>query len=101
MVARNRRAGRLQFTTDAAQAIALSDVIFIAVGTPPNLDGSSNLSFVDAVATTIGQEMTAPKVVVNKSTVPVGTADRVREIVAREQCARGVQIDFDVVSNPE
>jgi UDPglucose 6-dehydrogenase len=101
MVLRNRRAGRLQFTTDGASAVNHGEVIFIAVGTPPLPDGSSDLQYVDAVARTIGQNVTDPKVVVDKSTVPVGTADRVRVLIAEELTARGVDIEIDIVSNPE
>ncbi|HEY8446606.1 MAG TPA: UDP-glucose/GDP-mannose dehydrogenase family protein [Thermomicrobiales bacterium] len=101
MIARTRRVGRLRFTTDAAEGIAHGDIQMICVGTPPLPDGSSDLSAVEAVATEIGRKMTEPKTVVNKSTVPVGTGDRVRAIVARELKARGLDIEFDVVSNPE
>jgi UDPglucose 6-dehydrogenase len=101
MVLRNRRAGRLQFTTDGAAAVNACDVIFIAVGTPPLPDGSSDLQYVDSVARTIGQHLTAPKVIVDKSTVPVGTADRVRQIIGEELAARGIELAIDVVSNPE
>ena len=76
-------------------------MIFIAVGTPPLTDGSADLQYVDSVARTIGQHLTAAKVVVDKSTVPVGTADRVRQIIAEELAARGVELAIDVVSNPE
>jgi UDPglucose 6-dehydrogenase len=81
MVARNRRAGRLRFTTDAKEAVGYGEAIFVAVGTPPLPDGSSDLRYVDAVATTVGRYVERPVVVVNKSTVPVGTADRVRGII--------------------
>ncbi|HEX3302357.1 MAG TPA: 2-dehydropantoate 2-reductase N-terminal domain-containing protein, partial [Thermomicrobiales bacterium] len=101
MVLRNRRAGRLQFTTDGAAAVNACDVIFIAVGTPPLPDGSSDLQYVDSVARTIGQHLTAPKVIVDKSTVPVGTADRVRQIIGEELAARSIELAIDVVSNPE
>ncbi len=101
MVAANRAAGRLKFTTDAAAAIATAKVIFIAVGTPPDEDGSADLSHVLAVARTVGTHLARATVVVNKSTVPVGTADKVRATIAKELAARGVSVDFDVVSNPE
>ncbi|MDV3468359.1 UDP-glucose/GDP-mannose dehydrogenase family protein [Stenotrophomonas sp. C3(2023)] len=101
MVKANHQARRLQFTTDAAEAIGQCPVVFIAVGTPPDEDGSADLQYVLAVARTIGQHMQVPTVVVNKSTVPVGTGDKVRQAVAAELAARGVQLDFDVVSNPE
>jgi UDPglucose 6-dehydrogenase len=101
LVVANHRAGRLDFTTDAAAAIAHGDLIFIAVGTPPDEDGSADLRHVLAVARTIGQHLTRYAVVVNKSTVPVGTADRVRETIAAELSRRGEHVDFDVASNPE
>ena len=101
MVKANHAAGRLSFTTDAASAIAHGDVIFIAVGTPPDEDGSADLKYVLAVARTIGQHRERPAVVVNKSTVPVGTADKVGAAIADELSRRGVDVPFDVVSNPE
>lgn len=101
MVKANHAASRLAFTTDAASAIAHGQVIFIAVGTPPDEDGSADLQYVLAVARTIGRHLQVPTVVVNKSTVPVGTADKVRAAIAEELAARGVEIAFDVVSNPE
>lgn len=101
MVKANHAASRLVFTSDAATAIAHGQVIFIAVGTPPDEDGSADLQYVLAVARTIGRHITAPVVVVNKSTVPVGTADNVREAIAQALAERGVEIAFDVVSNPE
>jgi len=101
MVVANHRAGRLQFTTDAAAAIAASRLIFIAVGTPPDEDGSADLRHVLAVARTIGRHLARPAIVVNKSTVPVGTADKVRAAIAAELEARGENVEFDVASNPE
>lgn len=101
MVQANHAAGRLRFTTDAAQGIAHGDVVFIAVGTPSDEDGSADLSYVLAVARSIGQSMQAPLVVVNKSTVPVGTADKVRAAIGDVLAQRGIDIAFDVVSNPE
>ncbi|HEU0306937.1 MAG TPA: UDP-glucose/GDP-mannose dehydrogenase family protein [Lysobacter sp.] len=101
MVKANHAAGRLNFTTDAAAAIQHGNTIFIAVGTPPDEDGSADLKYVLAVAKTIGQNLTRPAVIVNKSTVPVGTADKVRDVVAAQLEARGAQIAFDVASNPE
>ena len=101
MVKANHAAGRLAFTTDAAAGIAHGQVVFIAVGTPPDEDGSADLQYVLAVARTIGRHLTQPMVVVNKSTVPVGTADKVRAAIAEELAARGEEIAFDVVSNPE
>jgi UDPglucose 6-dehydrogenase len=101
MVKANHAAGRLRFTTDAASAIQHGDTIFIAVGTPPDEDGSADLKYVLAVARTIGQNLARPAVIVNKSTVPVGTADKVRAVIAAELSGRGAQIEFDVASNPE
>lgn len=101
LVAANRRAGRLRFTTDAGAAVAHGDVIFIAVGTPPDEDGSADLSHVLAVARTVGRHLDHPAVVVNKSTVPVGTGDRVRAAIAAEIAARGAAVEYEVVSNPE
>ena len=93
--------GRLLFTSDAKEAIAQSEVQFIAVGTPPNEDGSADLKHVLAVAKTIATHMTGYTVVVDKSTVPVGTADKVTDMIAQTLKARGVDFAFDVVSNPE
>ena len=101
MVKANHAAGRLHFTTDAAAAVAHGDIVFIAVGTPPDEDGSADLQYVLAVARTIGRHIERPTVVVDKSTVPVGTADKVREAIAAELAARGAEVAFDVVSNPE
>ncbi len=101
MVKANHAAGRLRFTTDAAEAIAHGEVVFIAVGTPPDEDGSADLQYVLAVARTIGQHIQRPTVVVDKSTVPVGTADRVHDAIQAELQKRGMEIAFDVVSNPE
>lgn len=101
MVKANHAAGRLRFTTDAAQAVAHGDVIFIAVGTPPDEDGSADLQYVLAVARTVGEHLDRPAVIVDKSTVPVGTADKVRTAIANALAARNVAIAFDVVSNPE
>ena len=92
---------RLSFTSNAAEAIAHGEIQFIAVGTPPNEDGSADLKHVLAVAKTIATHMTEYSVIVDKSTVPVGTADRVKETVEKTLKERGVSIDFDVVSNPE
>jgi UDPglucose 6-dehydrogenase len=98
MVARNVDDGRLTFTTDLPAGVRQSEVIFIAVGTPPRETGETDLSHVEAVAAEIGRTMDRYKVVVNKSTVPVGTGELVREVVARHQ---PTPIEFDVVSNPE
>ena len=101
MVKSNTAAGRLDFTTDAARAVAFADLQFIAVGTPPDEDGSADLRHVLKVAETIGKHMSRATVVVDKSTVPVGTADRVRAVIAEQLTQRGMSLDFDVVSNPE
>ncbi|MFK7955099.1 MAG: UDP-glucose/GDP-mannose dehydrogenase family protein [Lysobacterales bacterium] len=101
LVEANASAGRLKFTSDAAEAVAHGEIQFIAVGTPPDEDGSADLQYVLAVASTIGQHMTEAKIVVDKSTVPVGTADRVSEAIGNELKKRGTEADFWVVSNPE
>lgn len=101
MVTRNRKAGRLSFTTDVEQAVAFGTVQFIAVGTPPNEDGSADLQHVLAAARNIGRHMREYRVVVDKSTVPVGTADKVRAAIAEELQRRGADVAFSVVSNPE
>jgi len=101
VVAENRATGRLRFTTDAVAAIAHAQMLFIAVGTPPDEDGSADLSHVLAVARTVGQNIRDYSIVVNKSTVPVGTAAMVQQAIAAELAERRVDIGFDVVSNPE
>jgi UDPglucose 6-dehydrogenase len=101
MVRANHAARRLSFTTDAAAGVAHGDIVFIAVGTPPDEDGSADLQYVLAVARAIGERLERPAIVVDKSTVPVGTADRVRAEIAAALDARGVDVAFDVVSNPE
>ena len=101
VVARNRAAGRLQFSTDIAASVAHGVLQFIAVGTPPDEDGSADLQYVLAAARNIGRHMNAFKVIVDKSTVPVGTAERVRAAILEEAGARGASVDFSVVSNPE
>ncbi len=101
IVQRNVAAGRLQFTTDVAAAVAHGTLQFIGVGTPPDEDGSADLQCVVAAATNIGRHMTDYKVIVDKSTVPVGTADRVREAVKAALTERGLDMEFAVVSNPE
>ncbi|HMO46195.1 MAG TPA: UDP-glucose/GDP-mannose dehydrogenase family protein [Rubrivivax sp.] len=101
VVARNVAAGRLDFTTDVARAVAHGVLQFIAVGTPPDEDGSADLQYVLAAARNIGRHMDDYKVVVDKSTVPVGTADQVRAAIAETLAARGAKLDFSVVSNPE
>lgn len=101
LVGANHAAGRLHFTVDAAAAIKANEIVFIAVGTPPDEDGSADLKYVLEVAKTIGRHLEAPAIVVNKSTVPVGTAALVRKTISTELAARGVDIEFAVVSNPE
>ena len=102
MIERNRAAGRLQFSTDIAASVAHGDIQFIAVGTPPDEDGSADLGHVLSVASMIGRNLKDFKLIVNKSTVPVGTADRVREAIVHELEQRGMPAEmFDVISNPE
>ena len=101
MVMRNYKKGKLHFSTDLASSIKDADVAFIAVGTPPGEDGSADLKYVLAVAKEIGQNMNSYGVVVTKSTVPVGTAEKVRGAVQAELDKRGENIDFDIASNPE
>ena len=101
MVQANQAAGRLRFTTDAAQGVAHGALIFLAVGTPPDEDGSADLQHVLAVARTIATHMAQPKIIVNKSTVPVGTADKVADTVRAVLAQRGADVAFEVVSNPE
>ena len=102
VVARNRAAGRLQFSTDVAASVAHGQLQFIAVGTPPDEDGSADLQYVLAAARNIGRHMDGYKVIVDKSTVPVGTADRVAAALREELRARGEEsMEFAVVSNPE
>ena len=101
VVRRNVAAGRLAFTTDIEQSVQFGEIQFIAVGTPPGEDGSADLQYVVAAARNIGRHMNAFKLVVDKSTVPVGTADRVRAAISEELGARGVAHDFSVASNPE
>ncbi|TVP55546.1 MAG: UDP-glucose/GDP-mannose dehydrogenase family protein [Halomonadaceae bacterium] len=101
IVTHNHDAGRLRFTTDVSEAVAFGDLQFIAVGTPPDEDGSADMQYVLAVAASIGEHMDGYKVIIDKSTVPVGTADRVAEAVRGQLSTRGKSLDFDVVSNPE
>lgn len=101
LVKKNYEEGRLLFSTDAELGVQHGEMQFIAVGTPPDEDGSADLKYVTAVARTIAQHMTSHKVVLDKSTVPVGTADKVRSVMAQTLKERGVDIPFDVVSNPE
>ncbi len=101
LVERNRAQKRLSFTLDIATAVQSSEAVFIAVGTPPDEDGSADLQYVLAVAKDIARHMKKYTVVVNKSTVPVGTADLVAQTIRNEQEKLGIKVDFDVVSNPE
>ncbi len=101
LVKRNAAAGRLHFTTDFAESALHGEVQFIAVGTPPDEDGSADLQYVIAAARNIGRHMDGYRVIVDKSTVPVGTAEKVRLAIADELAARGVSYDYSVVSNPE
>jgi UDPglucose 6-dehydrogenase len=101
LVKKNYEEGRLQFSTDAEMGVHHGEMQFIAVGTPPDEDGSADLKYVTAVARTIAQHMSSHKVVLDKSTVPVGTAEKVRSVMAQTLKERGVEIPFDVVSNPE
>jgi UDPglucose 6-dehydrogenase len=101
LIARNRAAGRIHFTTDAKRAVGFGEVQCIAVGTPPGEDGSADLQHVVSAARSIGRHMTEYRVIATKSTVPVGTADKVREAIAGELAARGAKVPFGVVSNPE
>lgn len=101
MVSRNYKEGRLHFTTDYAQAVPQSKICFIAVGTPPGEDGSADVSYVLAAARSIAQQIKEYTVIVDKSTVPVGTSEKVRDAVQKVLDDRQVKIGFDVVSNPE
>src|SRR5207244_1809607 len=101
MIHRNVAAGRLRFTTDIDAAVAHGSLQFIAVGTPADEDGAADMKYVIAAARNIGRRMLGHKVIVDKSTVPVGTADRVRETIAEELAARGGKVACAVVANPE
>jgi len=101
MVKRNVAAGRLHFTTDIEESVKFGQIQFVAVGTPPDEDGSADLQYVVAAARNIGRHMTDYKLVVDKSTVPVGTADKVKAALQEELTKRGVAIEFNVASNPE
>ena len=101
LVEKNQRAGRLHFTSDVKQAVEFGELQFIAVGTPSGEDGSADLNYVLEAANSVGQLMISPKIIVNKSTVPVGTGDKVRNVINQELKKRGVSLRFDVVSNPE
>ncbi len=101
LVKRNFQQGRLRFSTSLEEGLEQALFVFNCVGTPPREDGSCDLSYVEQVARQIGQIIQDYKVIINKSTVPVGTADRVKEIIRQELSSRGVNVEFDVVSNPE
>lgn len=101
MVLRNHREGRLNFTTDITTCLDNVDVVFSAVGTPPDEDGSADLTYVLEVAQTVGRNMKKYLILVTKSTVPVGTAKKVKAAIQEELDKRGVEIEFDVASNPE
>jgi UDPglucose 6-dehydrogenase len=101
MMTRNRAAGRLQFTTDVVAAVNHGTLMFIGVGTPPNEDGSADLQYVLEAARSVGRHMTDYKVIIDKSTVPVGTGAKVHAVVSEELAKRHIKLDFAVVSNPE
>lgn len=101
LVQRNTADGRLSFTTDLASVLESVEIVFCAVGTPPDEDGSADLKYVLDVAETVGRNMNKYVLFVTKSTVPVGTSVKVKEVIARELAARGVSVPFDVASNPE
>ena len=101
MVRRNVDAGRLRFTTDLTEVLDDVEVVFSAVGTPPDEDGSADLKYVLAVAETFGRNVNKYTILVTKSTVPVGTAEKVKQRVRAELDKRGVDVEFDVASNPE
>ena len=101
IVDRNRRDGRLHFTTDLASCLHDVEIVFSAVGTPPDEDGSADLSYVLDVARTVGRNMDGYVLLVTKSTVPVGTSLKVKSVIREELGRRGLDIPFDVASNPE
>ena len=101
LVKKNQRADRLHFTSDVEEAVGFGELQFIAVGTPSGEDGSADLNYVLEAASSIGRFMISPKIIVNKSTVPVGTGDEVRNVINQELKQRSVSLRFDVVSNPE
>ena len=101
MVRRNQQAGRLHFTTNLTECLDKVQVLFCAVGTPPGEDGSADLTYVLDVARMVGQHMKQHLLIVNKSTVPVGTARKVRQVIQEELDKRNLKIEFDVASNPE
>lgn len=101
LIINNHKAGRLVFSSDAFEGVSHGYLQFIAVGTPPDEDGKADLKYVLEVASSIGRHMTEPKVIIDKSTVPVGTADKVRDCIRSILSERGLSVDFDVCSNPE
>lgn len=101
MIESNMAAGRLHFSTSLAECLPMVDIVFVAVGTPPGEDGSADISAVLSVASEFGRHISKYTVIVNKSTVPVGTGFKVREVIRKELAARGVDIPFDIASNPE
>lgn len=101
MVVKNHKAGRLRFTTDLKECLSDVEVVFCAVGTPPDEDGSADLSYVLDVARTVGQNIDKYTLFVTKSTVPVGTSQKVKSVIEEEISKRGLEIEFDVASNPE
>ena len=101
LVKANYEAGRMDFSTDAARGVEHGETVFIAVGTPPDEDGAADLKYVLAVAETIASHMTTPKIVINKSTVPVGTADKVKAKIASTLSSKAKSVKYEVVSNPE
>ncbi len=101
LLANNMESNRIHFSDSIEEGVAFSDVIFIAVGTPSDEDGSADLQYVLSVAKSIGQRMETEKLIVNKSTVPVGTADKVSEVISKELSSRNSELNFQVASNPE
>jgi UDPglucose 6-dehydrogenase len=101
MLKRNFSQGRLEFTASIARAVEHAEILFIAVGTPPGEDGSADLSHVLAVAAAVGEHLEKPLLVVVKSTVPVGTCEKVRDTITEKLSERGVEVEFSVASNPE
>ena len=101
LITKNVSAGRLSFTNDVAKSVAHGQIQFIAVGTPPDEDGSADLQYVLAAALDIARHMADFKVIVNKSTVPVGTAEKVKQVINKTLAERNTSLDFAVISNPE
>jgi len=101
LIANNKKSGRISFTTNVEKSVEHGDLQFIAVGTPPDADSRADLQFVLAASKNIAKYMTSFKVIINKSTVPVGTADKVQSVINEVQAKRGTQIPFSIISNPE